>query len=125
MPDDAFIVGIYLSPDNKHKAVVFKQIGGGGISPYCFHFVSVTNSELEDRLAWNNDKKVFAASCGALGSDKDLNGVEWMSSKELAITFDINLAIRRVSALTLKSYADGGQVHLTYMPQRPLVPIHK
>lgn len=122
MPDDAFTTGSYLSPDNQRKAVVFIQAGGGGISPYCSQSISVIASEMEDKLAWGSDYTVFTSSCGSVGSDENIDGVKWVSVKQLSITFDVNVGISGISALMLKNHADEGQVRVIYVPRRSSMP---
>lgn len=83
------------SPDKKNKAVVFMSAGGGGISPYCVHVVSVVSANTPDYIAWKSDNNVYVADCHPIGvqhtKDSEYNVydpiIKWKSNDELGITF--------------------------------------
>lgn len=114
MPDDAGVVGSLPSPDHEYKAVVFNQNGGGAISPYCFDYISIVPAGTADKDAWAEQFSVFAASCGSLAFAMWGEDLKWKSSDELQIRFDPTTGARGISAMTIKGYAAGGKIRLSY-----------
>jgi hypothetical protein len=100
-PSSADIAGSILSPDGRHKVVVFLLVGppGGGIQER----VGIIPMGGVDATAWADRNNVFHSSCGALGETLDdmRKNVVWKSAEALEITFNPN----RGCAINLKDYA--------------------
>jgi len=110
IPGDAVVSDTWPSPDGSNKAIRFILAGGGGFSPYCIDRVSVVASEVSDREAWGERSNVFTAGCGSLKS------VTWKSNDSLQIAFDPTVGAQGAN-LTIKGFADGGQIKLLYVFQ--------
>ncbi|MEO9169282.1 MAG: hypothetical protein ABI230_12845 [Aestuariivirga sp.] len=113
--DDTTVIGSIVSPDHEYKAIIFNQDGGGGLSPYCIDYVSVVPEKIADKQAWGDNYSVFVASCGSLTDGHERDDVKWLSGKELQITFDADIGVKGVSAMTLKGYADRGAISVSYL----------
>lgn len=113
MPDGASVVGSFLSPDRKYKAVVFNENGGGGFAPYCFDFVSVAPEAIADRDAWPEHFKVFTAACGSLMWAHWGDDIKWKSANALQITFDPTVGARGTK-MTLKGQSADGKVSIMF-----------
>ena len=119
--DDMFIGKPVYSPDQKYKAVMSSENGGGAISPYCFDYVSVVPADLEDKEAIKKTYRVYAGNCHTLGFSypKDklpslVNAplLKWKNSTELEITFDRKFAEQRINGFFLAAQADAGRIKI-------------
>jgi hypothetical protein len=120
--DDLFTGKPLYSPDQKYKAILFSENGGGAISPYCFDYVSVAPASLETAKANKRAFHVYEGSCHSLGflERKDKPPVlesapliKWVSSSELEITFDRTQASQGINKFLFVSQANEGHIRVT------------
>ena len=81
---------VYLSPDQKFKALSFSSWGRDGISPYCDATISVMPAPLTYGLS---DKRyeVFSTRCNSLtGNHEILSKIEWLSNNVLQVTLAVS-----------------------------------
>jgi hypothetical protein len=106
-----------LSPDGAYKAILFNENGGGGISPYCVDTIVVAAaSETVRRVV--DAPVVYQAACMTFRDPATNNrtngpGIEWISSRQLRITFSPTQGSAGVDEL-LRGYADRGRVRIVY-----------
>lgn len=84
---DAWVVESVPAPDGRYKAVVFSENGGGGISPYCFDSVYVSDANTHDEQALNEANLVVGGSCDVLVGVRG-ERIRWTSPSELRIAID-------------------------------------
>jgi hypothetical protein len=107
-PDDANVVAVTKSQDGHYSAVIFMHAGGGALAPFCIEYVSVVDSGILPKDAWERNKSVFTSSCNAQMS------LRWITDRQLEITFNPTLAAEGVDTARLRRYADSGHVEITY-----------
>jgi hypothetical protein len=114
---------IVYSPDGKFKAVLFNENGGGGISPYCFDFISVVPASVPNPTANQDSYRVYEASCHTLGFMKSQDGrrmmvgaplIHWSSNSVLEITFDPKMAASGINNFIFRVWAVKGQVQIVH-----------
>ena len=110
---------VVLSPDKMNKAVLYSEVGGGGISPYCFDYISVVPATIKNSEANKDKYRIYAASCHTFQDPATNNGtnapyVKWLSDDELEIQFSATEGARGIDHLTLKGYADHGKIRIKY-----------
>lgn len=119
VPDDMYIGSPVYSPDKKYKAIVFSENGGGGISPYCFDYVSVVPASLETARSFKRKFHVYEGSCHSLNysfTDGKLPRLEhapllkWNSATEIEITFNQHQAEIGINKFLFVNQADEGRI---------------
>ena len=122
IPDDMYIGKPLFSPSKIYKAIIFTESGGGGLSPYCFDFVSVVPASVELTNSFKRKFHVYAAGCHSLPSsnthDKSLTLehaplLNWKSDTELELTFDQRAAGIGIREFVFVSHADEGRIRIT------------
>jgi hypothetical protein len=83
------------SPDKQYKAVVFREAGGGGISPYCATVISVVPANFSDAVAYKTENRVYVYSeCQGFGSES----LNWNSNQELNIGCEQPMQLKTLSS---------------------------
>jgi hypothetical protein len=117
------ILNIAYSPDGKFKAVLFNENGGGGISPYCFDFISVVPAAVPNPAANQDAYRVYEAGCHTLGFKKSEDGqrmmvgaplIHWSSNSVLEITFDPTMAASGINEFIFRGSGVKGQVQIVH-----------
>ncbi|MGO4569651.1 hypothetical protein AB4Z52_32565 [Rhizobium sp. 2YAF20] len=108
MPEEMSVQDDLSSPDAAHRAIVFTEAGGGGISPFCSELVSVVRAGISEQAAWPSSNWVFSGNCGSL------NHVSWQSKDRLLISLNRSLAQRGNNGLSLEGFGDGLKVMVLY-----------
>lgn len=102
------------SPDGRRRAIAFHEAGGGGVSPYCFEYVSVVELDRTDAEAFKADFRIYEGSCGGLRGTKQDFKVEWLSNTRLLVGFDPTVAARDISKVSLRGHDHTGAVKIEY-----------
>lgn len=111
------------SPDGNFKAVQFNANGGGGISPYCFDYISVAPASVPDAATNQDSFRVYTASCHSLGFVQSpgkpafhVNAplIKWLSNSVLEITFDPTMAASGINEFVLRGWASTGQIRVVH-----------
>jgi hypothetical protein len=83
---DKVIVAV-ASPDGKYKAVRL-TVSGDHPVPFCVDTVAIFLSVYPDSfVASESNYEVYAGSCAAPARRQELPKIEWLSDKELRITY--------------------------------------
>ena len=116
-----YVADPIVSPDHAFKAVRLSNMGGGGISPYCYERVAVVPNSAANTPAQAETATVFGANCDSFSLDAKCNciepspKVEWMAANELRITFSINSTALFASAVKLRKLDASGTVHISFV----------
>lgn len=107
-----------LSPSGKYKATLATWAGGGGLSPYCYDQLSVSEASLPQEMAIADNLTVFAGECSTFrpqnGVSENSPILRWDEDSRLRVTLSIDRTALFPATVKLRKQDASGAVAVEF-----------